>query len=72
MSAVKDAITALRDALKLTDDVKQVGESLKSVAQELREHDRRITRLEAKWETAIEIAAIRNGGNSRQIGSPDN
>lgn len=59
MSAVKDAITAIREALKLADDVKRVGESLKSVSQELRDHDRRITRLEAKWETAMELAAIR-------------
>ncbi len=67
MSAVKDAIVALRDALKLADDVKRVGEALKGLAQETREHDRRITRLEAKWETAIEIAAIRSGNSSRQI-----
>ncbi|MFA7097774.1 MAG: hypothetical protein WC383_15005 [Gammaproteobacteria bacterium] len=61
MSAVKEAITAIRDALKLADEVKQVGESLKGVAMELREHDRRLTRLEAKWETALELAGIRSG-----------
>jgi hypothetical protein len=65
MSAVKDAITAIREALKLADDVKRVGETLKGVAQELREHDRRLTRLEAKWETAIEIATLRTA--PRQI-----
>ncbi len=65
MSAVKDAITAIREALKLADDVKRVGETLKGVAQELREHDRRLTRLEAKWETAIEIATLRSA--PRQI-----
>ncbi|MBU1666621.1 MAG: hypothetical protein KKG92_14680 [Gammaproteobacteria bacterium] len=59
MSAVSDAITAIRDALKLADDVKRVGGQLTAVAQELRDHDRRITRLEAKWETAIELATIR-------------
>lgn len=61
MSAVKEAITAIRDALKLADEVKQVGESLKGVAMELREHDRRLTRLEAKWETALELAGLRGG-----------
>lgn len=61
MSAVKEAITAIRDALKLADEVKQVGECLKGVAMELREHDRRLTRLEAKWETALELAGLRGG-----------
>lgn len=61
MSAVKEAISAIRDALKLAEQVKQVGESLKGVAAELRDHERRITRLEAKWETAVEIAAIQTG-----------
>jgi uncharacterized protein YoxC len=61
VSAVKEAITAIRDALKLADEVRQVGESLKGVAAELRDHDRRLTRLEAKWETAVELAAIRSG-----------
>jgi hypothetical protein len=65
MSAVTDAITAIREALKLADDVKRVGETLKGVTQELREHDRRLTRLEAKWETAIEIATLRSA--PRQI-----
>lgn len=60
MSAVNSAIAAIRDALRLADDVKRVGEQLKDVAQELRGHERRITRLEAKWETAIELAAIRH------------
>lgn len=66
MSAVKDAVMAIRETLKLAEEVKRAGESLKAIASELRDHDRRITRLEAKWETAIELAAIR--GNPRQIG----
>lgn len=60
MSAITDAITAIREALKLADDVKRVGDSLKGVSDELRDHDRRITRLEAKWETALELATLRN------------
>jgi hypothetical protein len=59
MSAVNSAIAAIRDALKLADDVKRVGEQLTGIAQELRDHEHRITRLEAKWETAIELAGIR-------------
>lgn len=55
MSAIGDAIGAIREALKLADDVKRAGETLKEVARELREHDRRITRLEAQWETALAL-----------------
>jgi hypothetical protein len=28
------------------------GKTIKELAQEIRDHDRRITRLEAQWETA--------------------
>jgi len=71
MSAVLDAITAIREALKLADDVKRVGDSLKEISHELREHDRRITRLEAKWETAIEIANLRSSNSPRQLDDRD-
>jgi len=59
MRSLTDALVALRSALKLAEDVRSVGASLKSVSRELRDHERRLTRLEAKWETAIEIASIR-------------
>jgi hypothetical protein len=59
MSVFGDAIGAIKEALKLADDVKRVGETLVEISKELRTHDRRITRLEAKWETAVEIAATR-------------
>jgi uncharacterized protein YoxC len=65
MSAVKEAITALRDALRLADEVKRVGESLSGLAQEVRDHDRRLTRLEAKWETAMELAGMRSAQGRR-------
>jgi hypothetical protein len=56
MSAISDALGAIKEALKLTDDVKRIGETLKDIAVELREHDRRITRLEAQWETALALS----------------
>lgn len=59
MSVFGDAISAIKEALKLADDVKRVGDVIVEVSKELRLHDRRITRLEAKWETAVEIAATR-------------
>lgn len=60
MSVITDALGAIKEALKLVDDVKRVAETLKDASRELREHDRRLTRLEAKWETAMELSAIRS------------
>ena len=59
MSALTDAAKAIKEVLKLTDDVKRAGEALKDISRELREHDRRITRLEAKWDTAMQLSATR-------------
>ena len=55
MSAITDVVGVIRDAIKLTDEVKRVGETLKSLSGEFREHDRRITRLEAQWDTAMQF-----------------
>jgi hypothetical protein len=66
MTAIGDAIGAIREALKLTDDVKRAGETVKEVARELREHDRRITRLEAQWETALALIQ-RSGARPRKL-----
>lgn len=55
MSAIADVMGVIRDAIKLADEVKRVGETLKSLSGELREHDRRITRLEAQWDTAVQF-----------------
>lgn len=70
MSAIGDAIGAIREALKLADDVKHAGETLKELARELREHDRRITRLEAQWEKAIAFARPPASGVRRIEGKP--
>jgi acyl-CoA synthetase (NDP forming) len=52
-------VEAIREALKLTDEVRRAGETLKDMAQELRDHDRRITRLEAQWDTAALLSRRR-------------
>ncbi len=57
MSVFGEAIGAIREALKLADDVKRIGDTIKELSRELREHDRRITRLEAKWETVVELGS---------------
>jgi hypothetical protein len=58
MSVASDAVRLIKDVLKLTDDVQRAGTALHDIAHELREHDRRITRLEAQWTTALQIAAL--------------
>ena len=55
MSVISETLGAIQEALKLADDVKRTGETLKELSRELREHDRRITRLEAQWETAMAL-----------------
>lgn len=55
MSAIADVMGVIRDAIKLADEVKRVGDTLKSLSGELRDHDRRITRLEAQWDTAMQF-----------------
>lgn len=68
MSIFGEAIGAIREALKLSDDVKRAGDTLKELAKELREQDRRITRLEAKWEAAVELSASRAAAPRRLEG----
>lgn len=65
MTVLGDAISAIKEALKLADDVKRTGETVKEIARELRDHDRRITRMEAKWEAAVELSGGRS--SPRQI-----
>lgn len=57
MSAIKDAIGAMRDVLLLTERVEQTGKVLSELARELREHDRRLVRLE----TLVEMARHTGG-----------
>lgn len=66
MSAVKEAISAIRDAMLLADKVQRVGETLERMSSAIEDHEKRLIRLEAKWETAIEIAAINR--SPRKIG----
>ncbi|MGA9509198.1 MAG: hypothetical protein WBV55_11325 [Candidatus Sulfotelmatobacter sp.] len=59
MSVLSQAIDAIKEALKLTDEVRRAGETLKDLAVEIRDHERRITRLEAQWETATLLSRKR-------------
>jgi hypothetical protein len=52
MTAIKDVMTALKEVLLLTEKVTRTGEMLSEVARDLREHDRRLVRLE----TLVDLA----------------
>ncbi len=69
MSAISDVMGIIRDAMKLTDEVKRVGDTLKSLSSELRDQDRRITRLEAQWDTAMQLNRVATVRAPRQIKS---
>lgn len=57
MSTIKDAIAAMKEVMLLADKVERAGRSLSDISYELREHDRRLVRLE----TLVEIAKGRGG-----------
>ncbi len=46
MSLVKDAVAAMKEVLLLTEKVNQTGKLLTEISKELRDHDRRIIRME--------------------------
>jgi len=52
LSTLKDVISAMKEVLLLTDKVERTGNVLTEIATELREHDRRLVRLE----TLVEVA----------------
>ena len=52
MSTLKDVISAMKDVLLLTDKVDRAGKVLSEISSELRDHDRRLIRLE----TMVELA----------------
>jgi hypothetical protein len=52
MSTLKDVMSAMKEVLLLTDKVDRAGTVLSDMSSELRDHDRRLIRLE----TMVEIA----------------
>jgi hypothetical protein len=57
MSLFATIIRVARDVLTLTDEVRHHNETLDKLSSELRDQDRRITRLEAAWDTAIVLSS---------------
>jgi hypothetical protein len=59
VSLLAQTLEAIKDAMKLADDVRRASEALRELNQEMRDHDRRITRLEAQWDTAALLSRKR-------------
>jgi hypothetical protein len=55
MSTIKDVLSAMKEVLLLTDKVERAGKALTEISGELRNHDRRLVRLE----TLVEVAKTR-------------
>ena len=67
MSAIKDALGAIHEAVKLVDEVKRASGRIAELAGEIRDIDRRVSRLEGKWEAAMDFgkaSASRNAPRS--------
>lgn len=58
MSTLKDVVGAIKEVLILTNKVENLGKMLQDAAVELRDHDRRLVRLETMVEMA-QTAQIR-------------
>jgi len=56
VSVIKDAVNAMKEVILLTDKVEKAGSALSEVSKELREHDRRLIRLE----TMVEISQFQS------------
>lgn len=50
MSTIRDAIEGIRKVLLLTDQVKANAQTMKTIAGELRDHERRLIRIETMIE----------------------
>jgi len=59
MSVLSAAVAAVQSALRLSDEVRRTSQEVRDMAGQIREHDRRITRLEAQWETAALLSKRR-------------
>lgn len=55
MSVIKDALEALREAGRLVDEVKRTAGLIVDLGAEVRDIDRRVARLEGKWEAAMDF-----------------
>jgi hypothetical protein len=62
VSLLAQTVEAIKDALRLADDVHRASDTLKDLTEQRCDHDRRITRLKAQWETAALMSRRRLEG----------
>ena len=67
MSTLKDVISALKEVLLLTDKVDRAGMVLSEISGKLRDHDRRLIRLE----TMVEISRTRQANTKPKEIEPE-
>ena len=66
MGAIKDVMAVMKEVLLLTDKIDRAGQTLSEISNELRDHDRRLIRLE----TMVEVARMQpNPSGKRKIES---
>jgi hypothetical protein len=56
MSVLAEVMNAVREVMTLTHDLKGLLDKVDKILDELRELDRRVTRLEAQWDTALKLS----------------
>lgn len=56
MTVIRDAVKAMKEVILLTDKIEKTGNLLTDISAELRDHDRRLIRVETRLDTYVEIA----------------
>jgi len=56
MSVLTEVLNAVREVMTLTRDLQGLSEKVDKILDEIRELDRRVTRLEAQWDTALKLS----------------
>ncbi len=59
MSLLAQAVEPIKDAMRLADDLRRASDTLKDLTEQIRDHERRITRLESRWESATMLSRKR-------------
>ncbi|MGB8580499.1 MAG: hypothetical protein WCD47_06735 [Candidatus Sulfotelmatobacter sp.] len=59
MSLLAQAVEPIKDAMRLADDLRRASDTPKDLTEQIRDHERRITRLESRWESATMLSRKR-------------
>jgi hypothetical protein len=56
MSAFGEMLNAVREMMIVTQDLKRLWQRIDELGLDVRELDRRITRMEAQWDTVLKLS----------------